>query len=74
MKNEKQNSSQQEIYKRIYKMCVRKKKYPSKRAAKRACFHKGKEIKYYMKYYTCPICKKFHIAKDLDKMWAMRKK
>ena len=62
------------ISKRVFKMCLRKKKYPSKSAAKRQCYHKGKELKYYMKYYTCPICKSIHIAKDLDKMWAKCKK
>ena len=62
------------ISERVFKMCLRKKKYASKSKAKKQCYHKGKEIKYYMRYYTCPICKSIHIARDLDKMWAKCKK
>ena len=67
-------ASKQNTSDMIFKMCLRKKKYASKSAAKKQCYHKGKEIKYYMKYYTCPICKSIHIARDLDKMWAKCKK
>ena len=42
--------------------------------AKKQCLKKQKELKYYMKYYTCPICKSIHIARDLDSMWKRCKK
>ena len=62
------------ISERVFKMCLRKKKYATKSAAKKQCYHKGKELKYYMKYYTCPICKSIHIARDLYRMWKKCKK
>jgi hypothetical protein len=69
MKIDRADISLLSISERVFKMCLRKKKYASKSAAKKQCYHKGKELKYYMKYYTCPICKSIHIARDLDAMW-----
>jgi hypothetical protein len=74
MKLNKTDISPLSISERVFKMCLRKKKYASKSAAKKQCYHKGKELKYYMKYYTCPICKSIHIARDLDAMWKKCKK
>ena len=74
MKLNESDLSSLSISKRVFKMCLRKKKYASKSAAKKQCYHKGKELKYYMKYYTCPICKSIHIARDLDAMWKKCKK
>ena len=74
MKLNKADISPLSISERVFKMCLRKKKYASKSAAKKQCYHKGKELKYYMKYYTCPICEGIYIARDLDKMWAKCKK
>ena len=69
MKLNQSDISSLSISERVFKMCLRKKKYPSKSAAKRQCYKKRQELKYYMKYYTCPICKGIHIARDLDAMW-----
>jgi hypothetical protein len=74
MKLDRADISLLSISERVFKMCLRKKKYASKSAAKKQCYHKGKELKYYMKYYTCPICKSIHIARDLDAMWKKCKK
>jgi len=74
MKIDRADISLLSISERVFKMCLRKKKYASKSAAKKQCYHKGKELKYYMKYYTCPICKSIHIARDLDAMWKKCKK
>jgi len=57
-----------------FKMCHRKKMYHSKEEAEKVCRKNKKKLGYYMKYYTCPICKGIHIAKDLDRMWAKCKK
>jgi hypothetical protein len=64
----------QEAARKIFQMCLRKKKYATVEEAKEQCKKKEKEIKYYMKYYSCPICKSIHIARDLDRMWKKCKK
>ena len=53
----------------VFKMCLRKKPYNTEEEAKKTCRAIWKRKKYYMKYYTCPICKSIHIATDLDRMW-----
>ena len=74
MKLNQSDISSLSVSQRVFKMCLRKKKYHSGKEAARQCRKKQKELKYYMKYYTCPICKSIHIARDLDKMWARCKK
>ena len=62
------------ISERVFKMCLRKKPYNTEEEAEKACRGIWKRKKYYMKHYTCPICKSIHIAKDLDAMWKKCKK